>query len=542
MAFDPFIQQIIEYPVLPTQHQSKAAQVLQSRYFLPPGSGNKDFLDALNGGIWYDSIEPNVSCPTGNCTWPSFRSVEMCTKCVDVDPSNVTLSHGDVIPVSLGTTTPPEQGWHIPVNISILDGTPSNYSIFITDQHMNGNYKRSSMTVPRYLYWIIDGHVDSPDDSDENLIPKQRGLGDLFGIDDPLTVTASAELDFSTRFSANISALLSDHKGQSTFLSDLMGAIKVTNVTECAFSICAKEYDISVQSGDSSVKVLDEDFGSLYTASSTSFADPKLCWKPSSSPMTNWNTTGQKEWFLDRGLKTSLVMDPANFEFCGVEPQNFYEGLVALAGNMSMEYLAEYRNTTDGISDGMIDAQTDIRGGYITWVTQGQNDIQDMIASSANAQRATYVGLEMLMTNIALSVSSYARKMSSNPIYGVVTTQDSYVVVRWQWLTLPAVLLVAGTLLLIATALISSRTGVRVWKSSTLPLMFHGLESEFIARNMMIEHGQCESVSEMEHVADGTKVDLGMSTSEGRTMLRGAVPASQDVQTVVRRPSRRRSF
>ncbi|KAJ5726303.1 uncharacterized protein N7483_007660 [Penicillium malachiteum] len=452
MAFDPFIQQIIDYPVLPTQHQSKTAQVVQSRYLLPPVNTNKEFVDAINGGILSDSIDPN----------------------------------------------------YIPVNVSILDGMLSSYSISFTSTQLslelithpsNGsqvvgpilNYKQYLMTLPKYLYWIIDTHV-----------------------------TASAELDIPEEFSTNISTFRSDLKGESTFLSDLMDAIKVAKATECAFSICAKEYAISVQSGDSSIKIVDEDFGSLYTASSTtSPAEDKLCWKPNSSPMTNWNTTGQAD--LDKGLWR--VMDPANFEFCGVEPKSYYESLVALVGNMSMELNVQYSNETENIP----------------WFG-GNIEIQDMVASSVNIQRATYIGLEMLMTNIAFSVSALARKMSNNPIYGVVTSRDSYVVVRWQWLTVPAVLLVAGTLLLIVTALISTRGGVHVWKSSTLPLMFHGLD-----RNIMIEHGQCETVSEMEQVADGIKVDLGIS-SEERTMLRGTVPASQMAQNVIRRPSRRRSF
>ncbi|KAJ5116552.1 hypothetical protein N7456_000900 [Penicillium angulare] len=455
-TFDPFMQQIVDYPVRPTQKQSEAAQVVQSRYLLPSAHKSKALTDAFNGGIWDDSIEPKVSCPTGNCTWPNFRSVEMCTKCVDFDPSNVTLSPWNAISFNSGLG----QGQNISFNISILDGAPLDYSVSITREIFQEQPREYTyvMSLPKYIYWVADSLVGPS--NDKPMAPAQNGLGHLFGIDDPLMVTASVELNLMEMFSTNT----------STFISDLMGNIKVVKVTECALSICAREYAISVQSGDTSVKTLEEDFGRMYKVSSTKLEiDEELCWKPSPSPMTDWNTTGQSElyWHTDNnGMQAQWrSMDLANFEFCGVEPSWYYDEILALA------------------------------------------------------------------------VSALARNMSNTPIYGVVTTQDSYVTVRWQWLTLPAVLLVAGVLLLIATALVSTRGGARLWKSSTLPLMFHGLERDFLAQKTIIENGQCEYVSEMEQLADGINVDLGIS-SEGRTMLRGAVSFPP---TFVR-PSRRRSF
>ncbi|KAJ5106681.1 hypothetical protein N7456_003356 [Penicillium angulare] len=110
--------------------------------------------------------------------------------------------------------------------------------------------------------------------------------------------------------------------------------------------------------------------------------------------------------------------------------------------------------------------------------------------------------------------------MSNVPVYGVVSTPESYVAVKWEWMILPAVLLVAGIFLLVATARISSHGEVHLWKSSALPLIFHGLEPSFDCQRILTSHGQCEAVSEMEEVADKMKVDLGISSKAGRSMLR----------------------
>ncbi|KAJ6021486.1 hypothetical protein N7540_006990 [Penicillium herquei] len=514
MAFDPFIQQIIDYPVLPTHRQSKAAKVIQSRYLLPPDNNSKSLTDAVIGGIWSKKIKPEVNCPTGNCTWSSFQSVEMCNKCVNVDPSNVTLSGWDLS--SLNHSLHQEQ--NIQVNISTLGGTPSSFSIsvqhHVPDQVMTD--EAFYLNVPKYLYWIADASVEYSYPSKSP--PTQKDVSELFGFDRPLIVTASAELDLPGEFSTN----------QSHLQPSLVDAIRVANVTECALAICAREYAITVQNGQSSVKILDEDFGTIYTAPLTeSETKGELCWRPSSRPMTNWSTNGWSG--QEKPVSVYMeVMDLPNFEFCGVEPGFYYEEMLSLTGTMSWKYGLDIENNSRFSQD-----------GSGTWRNQTSSRIEDLQSSSYTVQRVAYIGLETVMANIASSVSALAREMSNNPIYGIVTTQDSFVTVRWQWLTLPAVLLVAGSLLLIITALASSRRGVRIWKSSTLPLLFHGLEPEFVTRNMMIEHGQCESASEMEHVADGIKVDLGISNEGGRTMLRRASPLSQ---TPVKRISRRRSF
>lgn len=511
MAFDPFIQQIIEYPVLPTQRQSMAAKFVQSRYLLPGANIDNGINDAINAGIWTNTTKLDVSCPTGNCTWPHFRSVEMCSKCVGVDPSNVTLSwlNPDSLSYSLNQTQRME------ARISVLDTIFSNLSIVVQPVNMSIQF---TLEVPTYISWMASLLFDY----DANFLSNQKALTDLFGFDHPLVAVASAKFDLPEKFSSN----------QSHFQSNLIDKIKVSGVNVCALAICAREYAITVQDGDSSIRIVDEDFGSMYTG--YYMDDSELCWRPSPSPTKNRSTNS---WSVHEGSYDGLLLmtDPANFEFCGVEPAAYYDELADCTGDISLRYFMS--NCPDSAED--------YSSEYVTvWDSENKsvNVPQSLGRFSFTVQRVASIGIRDIMANIASSVSELARKMSDVPIYGVATTQDSYVAVRWQWLALPAALLVAGCLLLVVTALTSSRKGVRIWKSSILPLLFHGMEPEFVARNMMIEHGQCESVSEMEQVADGIRVDFGLSNEGGRTMLRGAVPPSQNAVGLKRAVSRRRSF
>lgn len=59
---------------------------------------------------------------------------------------------------------------------------------------------------------------------------------------------------------------------------------------------------------------------------------------------------------------------------------------------------------------------------------------------------------------------------------GTAYVQEVFVVVRWKWAILPMVLVLLGAVFLAINLWINSRDGVFLWKSSLLPLLFHGLE------------------------------------------------------------------
>ncbi|RAK74076.1 DUF3176 domain-containing protein [Aspergillus fijiensis CBS 313.89] len=476
LVFDPFVQQIISYPVKPTHRYSEGAEAAQSRHFQPNSSNYSDFTSAINTGIWADVIDFGLSCPTGNCTWAPYQSVEICSRCADIDPTRVVLSGWNVSLFNYSLFSPQT----IPISISRINGTPSNFSIDIT-WRPTGVY---DLLVPKVLYWIADTR------------PNQY-LGDILsidrvaGVDEPLVVVSKAELSLPETWPSNA--------------SDFLGVIEVTQVTECALAICAKRYNASVTNGVSSVQIMDEDLGSFYQ---DGYGDN--CWKPSASPLTNWNDTNTDI------NPVGYSVDPVHYEFCGVEPGPYrMEDLLPLAGTLN-------------------------KGYELDRVTKVWNSGTDYLATSSwVAKRATEFGFENVMENIAASVSKLARTTHSYPIYGVLTTQDSYVAVQWPWLALPVALLVAGIIVLVATAFITSRENVSLWKSSTLPLLFHGLEHSVVTRNMN-ERGPCEMASEMEQLAGDLIVDLAPSQEEGRIMLRGD---SQSVEPALDRGlSRRQTF
>lgn len=72
LAFDPFMQQVISYPVRLVNSTSSVVTATQARYpFLPASKGggiDNKLINAMNAGLWSEDFPTNANCPSGNCT------------------------------------------------------------------------------------------------------------------------------------------------------------------------------------------------------------------------------------------------------------------------------------------------------------------------------------------------------------------------------------------------------------------------------------------------------------------------------------------
>jgi len=109
-----------------------------------------------------------------------------------------------------------------------------------------------------------------------------------------------------------------------------------------------------------------------------------------------------------------------------------------------------------------------------------------------------------LMSGVALSITSYIRSDASGlpgvvQVNGTAYKIETYVHVRWRWIALPIVLVGLSIVFLVATILKNENKRALAWKSSSLALLFHGLEG--VGRG-------AEGRGQMERVAKHTRVVL----------------------------------
>ena len=81
--------------------------------------------------------------------------------------------------------------------------------------------------------------------------------------------------------------------------------------------------------------------------------------------------------------------------------------------------------------------------------------------------------LSYVISNVAASLSKLGLDVSGETVTGVVQVSQMYVLVRWEWLILPAALVAAGLDLFLATVLRTAQHHNNLWRSSLLPLLFH---------------------------------------------------------------------
>ncbi|OJD37921.1 c6 and c2h2 transcription factor [Diplodia corticola] len=85
--------------------------------------------------------------------------------------------------------------------------------------------------------------------------------------------------------------------------------------------------------------------------------------------------------------------------------------------------------------------------------------------------------LSRTMDGLAESMSNTIRQCgNATVVHGLAFRDETYMHVRWVWFILPASLVFFTAVILIVAARVNSRSDVVLWKSSMLPLLFHGLD------------------------------------------------------------------
>ncbi|KAF2760388.1 hypothetical protein EJ05DRAFT_508930 [Pseudovirgaria hyperparasitica] len=129
--------------------------------------------------------------------------------------------------------------------------------------------------------------------------------------------------------------------------------------------------------------------------------------------------------------------------------------------------------------------------------------------------------INTLWMSISWSLTQTIRQIdlttSDEPIVGYAAqgkmyVHEDYFDVNWQWLSGPIFLVLLSSVFLLIT--ISTHKTHKAWKTSSLPLIFHGLTRE---HRMAV--GEPEKVVDMMECADEEKVRLMISESDGGVRL-----------------------
>jgi hypothetical protein len=117
------------------------------------------------------------------------------------------------------------------------------------------------------------------------------------------------------------------------------------------------------------------------------------------------------------------------------------------------------------------------------------------------------------LKGLATSLTNYGTSLSNLSAVGKAFLPVVTVHVRWQWISLPALLELASVILFLSTIIYSRRIGVPIWKSSLLAISYHQVED-------LREDRAIFRLSEMDKASNDASVQISRSGDAQGFMLR----------------------
>ncbi|KAJ9500661.1 hypothetical protein H2202_003877 [Exophiala xenobiotica] len=458
LAYDPFLQQLLSYPIVQVYTNASSAVTRQARAFAIGGMDAK-FVSAMNAGVWSgaSSFAPTPACPSGNCTWPSFSTVGWCSKCETFDTKNVAV-RGCEIPTPANLTSASQ------CHVELPDGNlvPIPMKAWMASDNRGDWWVQPVNVVASTLYArraTYDTYLEDP-------FPNSKTF---LGVTSPQLAMAFVSLD---------------PKGE--YLGSDQQPLKVNTTQECVLDLCFLDYNVSVKGGVLETKVLRAQHGIQFTE------EGLWCWRPPGVGEADLNWT--EEYIVAYNL-----FDDHHMAFCLDVGDSFsfdpfdWGYLVGdlLSSNGTGQYSCAYVNN-------------DTVCGSVPVLTGSTTSSSDIIVKLQET-----LSLSDLFEGIAASLTQLGRDSRPSEVTGQVALPVTYVHIRWEWLILPAVLEVAGIALLLSTMVVAKRAKTPLWKGSVLPFLYHGLED-----GMREDVSALESVSSMEREAKA-RVRLKRAEKEG---------------------------
>lgn len=388
-----------------------------------------EMIGAALEGVFFESassretyLDMNPLCATGNCTFPSFQSLALCSSCEDVTQALNRSCERDEIQL-------------------ITDSQPHVETIYC------------QLSLPNGLKLN-----QTDEDGSDARVATSGYLGSVMPTEYGNTV-----LNF-TRIKS-----LAGEEGRDV------------NATQCVLYWCVNTYEARVSNGQLDERITD----SWYSATT--------------------------EWWSTRDIMNSLRIDIAPALLTsGSNNPNFT--VAWLATNPLSEWLAEKLTVSNSFAPSVSED-----GQYGFGLDDAANGTLDSTVDTLRVFRDSNV--TTVFSNLAKSMTRNTRNVNwtvqtygdnfigpfpgVGTVNGTATYLDVQVSVRWVWLAFPAALIVLTMLFLAMTMINTAHIELAVWKSSPLPLLFHGLEETETERLRMTK-----KMVEMEKFAHQIQVQL----------------------------------
>ncbi|KAF2136026.1 uncharacterized protein K452DRAFT_149349 [Aplosporella prunicola CBS 121167] len=442
LAMEPFGQLIISYETRYVPGHQTATVPVAYKYNASSSEWTSEWayhVHAMQGTLLNGLFEVNAAlpfnCPSGNCTWPNVTSLALCGSCADI--TNDTVRSW----ITMKIWKPQESGCYtdtkslgIDCIADIRNGTlisnctqwpPANFDagrhVEITHKYTSPN-NASFTTVEKYCLQT-EGSIDQAL-GNSHLESKTRDYKEGYILGSSSQYKYDSSMVSGVPFNASGFAVVVGWLGIPPFhfenfeKGDLCSS-RVEKMTECQIYWCLKTYE--------NLKVTN---GSMTT------------------PVVHNIPIHQNKTQRIDDVDSAFIFPPVDNYNPRTRPEGREAVTIGRSGMSNILGLFERLFGQDNAFDGHLD---------FTYPLQRNNDPQKSLLNI----------LENMNNLIRVAPNS------STTATGTAWVPETYIIIRWPWIILPSVLVLLTAIFFTATIFISHKAPL--WKSSLIPLLFHGL-------------------------------------------------------------------
>lgn len=254
---------------------------------------------------------------------------------------------------------------------------------------------------------------------------------------------------------------------------------------QCSLSACVQSLESSVVNGVLNESVTNRDFNQTVVDMTKHAEDADLAVYVTGADNVTY-IVGKEAMLSMRGWFSSLFSTGSAIRTTTESNRTITDNSVVV-------------NLTVGISSGVTFFDSDIVTAFYWNYYEYQEDD----------------GIDMLMSDTATSMTVAFRSfLGAIPISGQAISTESFVHVRWGFAVLPILVVAATAFFLMAAIYKTQRSNTKPLKSSTLAVLFHGLDED-----VKSHFGTFENLDDKKRQARLIKVQL--DESDGNSVLRG---------------------
>ncbi|KAM0814578.1 hypothetical protein AB5N19_00368 [Seiridium cardinale] len=398
------------------------------------------------------------TCASGNCTWPLYTSLAICSACNDIS-SNITRTTGvagltyDEASNLTAWNEATQTGTDVPLDnwLRILPHSYTSYEVPYSHIKTFDGFRRTgigpmpNMEVDLYL----DDH---------------RTLMTVYS-----TANRSETITFQSSETLLVAYIIM--KATDTYINnETVWENSTPTATECALSLCINAYRTSLYAGELNDHVVDswtivDSKSWLALSSGNGSLDPASRHCPGGTDghetCIGGNFISDNRDLYDGGpLRSDLILlAPAN-QSSGISSFRFPITQVTLES--TIQFLLSLTISSENLDNSL----AVYPAGF--W-DRGTPKIIFSLINSTN--------LTSTFETVARSITDYIRDVASVEHYGTMERWVMYVRVDWGYMSLPAVSMLIGCLYVLFTIVNTARLRLPVWKESALKVLTYGLDS-----------------------------------------------------------------